>query len=358
MSGSNSTLPGKLGDAAMRLEIDPRLDPRLAAVLVMAGDLAPGVEPPPLGSDYDACLAYCSEFEAANAAQNDQLRALLPEFPGVTATRQTITGTDGNEVVLHIHRPKSVSGPVPCVVHFHGGGMVIMSAEDPGFERWRNSLADQGVVCVGVEFRNGGGRLGVHPFPAGLNDCASAVQWVAANKAELGVSEIVLSGESGGGNLSIATALKANREGWIDQVAGVFAMCPYISGSYASPPEALVSLKENDGYLLNGEVMGAMVRVYDPQDEHAGNALAWPLQAQEEDLQGLPPTVISVNELDPLRDEGLAFYRKLIASGVASVGRTVHGTPHAGDGMFPDVIPEVYADTIGAVCDFARRVCV
>jgi acetyl esterase/lipase len=357
MSSSDSMRPGKLGDAAMRLEIDPRLDPRLAAALVMAGELAPGVEPPPAGADYQTCLDYCAEFEAANAVQNDQLRAMLPEFPGVTTDTQTITGVDGNDIVLHVHRPTSVSGPVPCVIHFHGGGMVIMSAEDPGFERWRNSLADRGVVCVGVEFRNGGGRLGTHPFPAGLNDCASAVQWVASNRAELGVSGIVLSGESGGGNLSIATALKANREGWIDQVAGVFAMCPYISGSYAAPPESLVSLKENDGYLLNGAVMGAMAKVYDPQDEHAGNPLAWPLQAQEQDLQGLPPTIISVNELDPLRDEGLAFYRKLLASGVASVGRTVHGTPHAGDGMFPDVIPEVYADTIGAVCDFARRVC-
>lgn len=356
MSVGDSMRPGKLGDAAMRLEIDPRLDPRLAAALVMAGELAPVVEPPPAGADYAACLAYCAEFEAANAAQNDQLRAMLPEFPEVTTSTETITGVDGNDIVLHIHRPASAGGPVPCVVHFHGGGMVLMSAEDPGFERWRSSLAEQGLICVGVEFRNGGGRLGVHPFPAGLNDCASAVQWVAANKAELGVSGIVLSGESGGGNLSIATALKANREGWIDQVAGVFAMCPYISGTYVAPPESLLSLKENDGYLLNDAVMGALAKVYDPDEANSANPLAWPLQAASGDLQGLPPHVISVNELDPLRDEGLAFYRKLLASGVATVGRTVHGTPHAADGMFPEVIPEVYADTIGAICDFARRV--
>lgn len=357
MTEVNSASPGKLGDPSMRLETDPRLDPRLAEALIVAGELAPGVEPPALGAGYEECLAYCAEFEAANAAQNDQLRALMPAFADVEYSTRNITGGDGNDITLHIHRPAAATGDVPAIVHFHGGGMVLMSAEDPGFERWRSSLAQQGLVCIGVEFRNGGGRLGIHPFPAGLNDCASAVQWVHGNAAELGISGIVLSGESGGGNLSIATALKANSEGWLDQVSGVFAMCPYISGSYANPPAALSSLKENDGYLLNDAVMAALARVYDPNDEQADNPLAWPLQASGADLQGFPPTVISVNELDPLRDEGLAFYRKLLASGVSAVGRTVHGTPHAGDGMFPDVIPEVYADTLGAIADFARRVC-
>ena len=51
-----------------------------------------------------------------------------------------------------------------------------------------------------------------------------------ANREDLGVSTVVISGESGGGNLSIATALKANREGWIDGIDGVYAQCPYISG--------------------------------------------------------------------------------------------------------------------------------
>ena len=111
-------------------------------------------------------------------------------------------------------------------------------------------------------------------------------------------------------------------------------MCPYISGSYKNPPEALVSLFENDGYMMDQAMMHALVRVYDPTGEHAGNPLAWPLQAAIEDLQGLPPHMISVNELDPLRDEGLAFYRKLAQAGVSVVARTVNGTPHAGDVSF------------------------
>jgi len=70
-------------------------------------------------------------------------------------------------------------------VHTHGGGMVMLQAANVGFQRWRNELAATGLIVIGVEFRNGGGLLGPHPFPAGLNDCSSAVQWVIANQNRL-----------------------------------------------------------------------------------------------------------------------------------------------------------------------------
>ena len=232
--------------------------------------------------------------------------------------------------------------------------MVVMSADDPGFIKLRNDLAALGAVVVGVEFRNGAGELGPHPFPAGLNDCASGLQWVNENKTTLGIDKVVICGESGGGNLSIATTLKAKQEGWLDQIAGVYAMCPYISGAYANPPADLVSLRENDGYLLECASMHFMVRAYDPEAENANNPLAWPLQAEVDELKGLPPHMISVNELDPLRDEGLAFYRMLVAADVMCSARTVHGTPHAGDQMFGQVVPQAYQDLLSSITGFAK----
>ncbi len=124
----------------------------------------------------------------------------MPKFASVTSRTEVIQGIDGNDINLFIHRPANMDGPLPCIVHIHGGGMVIMTAEDPNYILWRNSLADAGVVVVGVEYRNGAGRMGPHPFPAGLNDCASAVKWVDQNRSELNISNIVISGESGGGN--------------------------------------------------------------------------------------------------------------------------------------------------------------
>ncbi len=139
---------------------------------------------------------------------------------------------------------------MPGMLHLHGGGMVIGAAADAQYVRWRDELAAAGMVVVGVEFRNGAGKLGSHPFPAGLNDCTSALQWVTDNKSRLGISKLIVSGESGGGNLTIATTLKAKRDGRIAQIDGVYAQCPYISGAYAPKPRELMSLHENDDYFI------------------------------------------------------------------------------------------------------------
>ena len=52
--------------------------------------------------------------------------------------------------------------------------------QQPLHNRWRNELAATGLVVVGVEFRNGADKLGPYAFPAALNDCVSALQWVNA----------------------------------------------------------------------------------------------------------------------------------------------------------------------------------
>jgi acetyl esterase len=68
----------------------------------------------------------------------------------------------------------------------------------------------------------------------------------------------------------------------------------------------------------------------------------------------MPPHVISVNELDPLRDEGLRYYRSLMRAGVPTVGRIVAGSGHAGDMMAPGAMPDVYAATVRDVSGFAH----
>ncbi|MEM1229037.1 MAG: alpha/beta hydrolase fold domain-containing protein [Pseudomonadota bacterium] len=346
--------PGRLGDARLTAATDPRLDPRLREVIAAGAALSAAVEEPDPAAGYEAALRYCAAFEQLAASSHPLERAAMPERPDVVVHREQISSQDGAAITLYIHAPRERHGPLPAILHTHGGGMVLMSAADPGFERWRTELAHRGAVVVGVEFRNGGGALGNHPFPAGLTDCVAASQWLHEQRQALDLSAIVASGESGGGNLAIATTLAARAEGALARIDGVYAFCPYISGSYAQQPASLPSLEENADYVISNAAMTALVRVYDPQQEHGANPLAWPLQAGAEDLAGLPPHVISVNELDPLRDEGLAFYRKLLAAGVPATARTVHGTTHAGDLAFPDLVPDVYADSARSLLAFAR----
>jgi acetyl esterase len=350
---SSPILPGRLGSPSMALRDDRRADPRMIAAMAPLGLDGPPAESPVDGSSpMDALLEFLTTAEEGFDTMFTILAAGLPEVEGVTRSVEVITGIDGNDITLFIHRPSDATGVRPGVLHLHGGGMVMLEAAGAAYVRWRDSLAATGLVVVGVEFRNGGGKQGPYPFPAGLNDCTSALQWVIDNKARLGISKLVVSGESGGGNLTLATTLKAKRDGRIAAIDGVYAMCPYISGAYAAMPPELTSLYENDGFFLDVRMMGALAKVYDPTGAHATNPLAWPLYASPDDLAGLPPHVISVNQLDPLRDEGLAYYCNLAEAGVSVVSRTVNGTCHAGDVMFPAAMPDVYAATVRDIKGF------
>ena len=193
----------------------------------------------------------------------------------------------------------------------------MLEAAGGSYPRWRDELAATGLVVIGVEFRNAAGKLGPHPFPAGLNDCCSALQWAVANKAPLGISKLIVSGESGGGNLTLATTLKAKRDGFLGSIDGVYAQCPYPSAIYGRKDSPFPSHHENEDYFVGGQMSRAVARTYDPSGVNTTNPLAWPAYASVNDLRGLPPHAISVNELDPLRDEGLAYFRKLLAAGSA-----------------------------------------
>ena len=350
----NRHLPGRLSNPELTLSTDPRCDPRIAAALEAFGDIFGGIVLPKKEASYEERLEYCQALEDVGVLAHPIVAAAMPEFPTVTSRIETIKGVDGNDITLYIHESIEKQDARPCIIHTHGGGMVFMTAADPGFVRWRKTLAATGLLVIGVEFRNGAGRLGNHPFPAGLNDCSSALNWVNDRREEFCISNIILSGESGGGNLAISTALKAKEEGNQEWVDGVYAMCPYISGAYEKPPAELLSLEENEGYSMSCHMMATLVKLYDPSGEYSCNPLAWPYQASVEELRGLPPHIVSVNELDPLRDEGLEFYRRLQKAGNSAVARTVHGTHHAGDVSFPDLTPDTYQQTIDSLVGFAN----
>lgn len=350
--------PGRLGDPSLELGRDPRLDPRWGAVLAAFGLDGAGEAPRVTVDDgRDALLEFVGAAEAGFEALFEALFAGLPEVEGVERETLTVPGGDGNEIQLYVHRPAGSTGEArPCVYHIHGGGMVLLRAAGVAYARWRDELAAAGLVVVGVEYRNGGGVLGPHPYPAGLTDCVAGLRWVLDHRDDLGVGGVVVSGESGGGNLTIATTLTAKRQGWVDEIAGVYAQCPYISGRYADPPPELASLVENDTYFLRGDMMRLLVEVYDPGGAHATEPTCWPWHASVEDLTGLPPHVVSVNELDPLRDEGLSFLHRLWAAGVAAHGRVVAGTTHAGDLLGRASIPDVQAASRRDVVGFVRSV--
>ena len=346
---------GRLANPDCSLGTDPRSDPRMVEALAPLGidALAPQL-PVTVDSTLDEQLAVMASIEEQFDAILGTIAQSAPIAEGVASTTVTIAGDGGNDLTLYISRPADTDGPLPGVVHLHGGGMAILSAADTIYVRLRENLAATGLVVVGVEFRNSAGKLGVHPYPAGLDDCAAAIRWVSANREDLGVSKLIVSGESGGGNLSLTVAHKANREGWLHEIAGVYAQCPFISNRWLEQPDDLPSLRENDGYILSCHLLALFGSVYDPSGPNATAATCWAGVATDADLAGLPPHVISVNELDPLRDEGLVYYRRLLRAGVSTVGRVVPGTCHGGDLLLGGAMPDVYFASVRDVSGFAK----
>ena len=204
---------------------------------------------------------------------------------------------------------------------------------------FRNSLAPSSVPDVA-------------PYPAGLNDCVSGLRWVVDNAAQLNVdpARVVVAGDSGGGNLTLATGLKLKHEGGLDLVKGLYALCPYIAGQW--PTVENPSSLENNGIFIdlhnNRGAMGYGIDAFNARDP-----LAWPAFATIDDVKGFPPTVISVNECDALRDEGINFYRLLLRAGVPARCRQLMGTVHASD-LFIIVCPDISRDTARDLAAFAR----
>jgi acetyl esterase len=346
---------GRLADPESTLGTDPRSDPRMVKAFAQFGLDARAPEVPlTVESPLEDRRAFAGLNEEAIGAVFEVFAQGFPVPPRVTTTTVTIPGVDNNDITLYVSRPDDADGALPAVVHLHGGGMAIASAADTGYQLLREYLAATGVVVVGVEFRNSAGKLGPYPFPAGLNDCSAATQWVSANRKDLGVSHLIVSGESGGGNLTLTVAHKAKREGWLSEVAGFYAQCPFISNRWLEQADELPSLEECDGYFISRQQLAVMGSIYDPTHSHARDATCWAGMATDEELTGMPPHVISVNELDPLRDEGLEYYRRLVHAGVPAVGRLVAGTCHGGDMILAGTMPEVFDASMRDVSGFAK----
>ena len=339
-----------------KIAADPRIDPRLKA---MFGDL-PAISQPNVASR-EELVARMNTPEAI-AARNQALAALdspvleqIAPSAGLEINTETFTSEpDGNQIKILMVRPQS-DAPLPCVYYIHGGGMQSGSCYEPRSSAWGRLIAQQGVAVAMVDFRNSlvpSSAPEIAPYPAGLNDCVSGLRWLADNAQRLGVdpSRIVVAGASGGGNLTLALGLRLTREGRTDLISGLYALCPYIAGSW--PRDDLPSSIENNGLLLdlhdNTHVHAYGLEAFEAQDPEA-----WPLFASEQHVQGFPPTVISVNECDPLRDEGIEFYRLLLRAGQPSRCRQVMGTIHGGD-VFVVPCPEISRDTARDLAAFCR----
>jgi acetyl esterase/lipase len=339
-----------------KIATDPRLDPRIRQMF----GAFPSMEAEDVESR-EVLLAAANTDEAK--ASREMIQNILaaadneetaPSTGLDISTLEFTSSPDGNTCNIQFIRPQS-EDPLPCVYYIHGGGMQTMSCFDGNYRAWGRIIANMGVAVAMVDFRNALTPSSVEevaPFPAGLNDCVSGLRWVISQASELGIDpgRVIVAGESGGGNLTLATGLQLAKDGDAGIVQGLFALCPYIAGIW--PLDENPSSVENNGILLDlHNNNGAMA--YGIEELNNRNPLAWPGFATEEDVKDLPETIISVNECDPLRDEGINFYRLLMRAGVTARCHQVMGTSH-GIEVMPIACPDISRDTARAIAAFCR----
>ncbi|OBK32371.1 alpha/beta hydrolase [Mycobacterium sp. 1245111.1] len=220
-------------------------------------------------------------------------------------------------VGVRLHRPAGVSQPGPALLWIHGGGYVIGNAQQDD-ELCRRFARELGITVAAVDYR----LAPEHPYPAPLEDCYSALTWLAALPA-VDPARVAIGGASAGGGLAAALALLARDRGEIKPSLQLLAY-PMLDDRSGSTPE-----KPN-------------YRLWSPKSNrfgwaaYLGNAdpnVAVP--ARHEDLSGLPPAWIGVGTNDLFHDEDLAYAERLTAAGVPCHVETVSGAFHGFDLIVP-----------------------
>ena len=212
------------------------------------------------------------------------------------------------ELPIKIYTPEGV-GPFPAVVFFHGGGWVAGNIELNGVQH-QQLAHDARSVVVAVNYQ----KAPEHKFPIPFDDCYATLEWVAANAHALHINsdEIGVAGDSAGGNLAAAVALKARDKNG-PKIAFQILIYPAVDYKFD-----YASMIENaTGYSLTTQGMQWYWDQYLGLESDLNNPYFRPMV--ETNLKGLPPTFTLTAELDPLRDEGEIFAKRLKDAGVTSV---------------------------------------
>jgi acetyl esterase len=227
----------------------------------------------------------------------------------------SIENTEIEGVPVRIYRNQEP--PTGVVVYFHGGGYVIGSIGL--MDNVARQLCDaSGAVVISVGYR----LAPEDPYPAGLDDCEKVTRWAIANAARFDVppEAVAIAGESAGGNLSAALALRFRDAGDVE-LAGQVLIYPATSGSKEHP-----SRVEFDGLVINGKASTMYWDAYRDGRDLDDDPYAAPLSAEH--LRDLPPALVVLGGCDMLRDEGRAYAARMREDGVDVEEVCYAGQPH------------------------------
>ncbi|WP_054741078.1 alpha/beta hydrolase [Cellulosilyticum ruminicola] len=244
----------------------------------------------------------------------------------IEVTKDNFNSFDGESINVQIIEPHNLEAKAPCIIYYHGGGFVASALD---FHRRLVREYALGAKCkvIYVDYR----LAFEHPFPIGLEDSYSCLEWVIenANVLDIDTDRIAVAGDSAGGTLATAVAQMA-RDRMNKKLC--FQMLCYPVTDYRQQTESMQTFIDTP--IWNAKLNHSMWQVY------LRNGIRSVRNAQEDMLpyaspmatknfENLPPAYIEISEFDPVRDEGKAYAELLSNHGIPVIlnetKRTIHG---------------------------------
>jgi acetyl esterase len=240
---------------------------------------------------------------------------------------KVINGPDQNPLPLRIYRPKFSQETLPVLLWIHGGGYVLGTAEADdtlclGFVKAAN------CVVVSVDYR----LAPEHPYPAPIEDCYTALKWVADNVEALNVdpNRIGVAGASAGGGLTAAVTLLARDRNY-PSLCFQMPLYPMIDDRNNTPSANEVK----EGFVWNQQANDHGWRMYLGELFGSDQVPAYAAPARAEDYSNLPFTYTCVGQLDPFRSETITYVAKLAEAGVDVEFHLYLGAYHGFESLNP-----------------------
>ncbi len=264
--------------------------------------------------------------EVRAAMMDKAVAALPPDNPSVSVETIYIPGLEGApDVRVLAYRPVQAEGPLPVLLHLHGGGYVVGSPERKGTEH-RKLAVELGCAIYSVDYR----LAPETPFPGSIEDCYAVLKWLNGNASELGIDKdrIGVMGESAGGGLAACLALMACGRAEFSLLFQ-HLISPMLDDRTAINPDTnplageFAWTREDNAFGWSA-LLGASLGTPDVSPYASA--------ARAGDLSGLPSTFLSVAALDLLMEEEMEYARRLARAGVPV---EMHVYPGAYHGFVP-----------------------
>lgn len=198
----------------------------------------------------------------------------------------------------------------PLYINLHGGGFVMGQPEDDDLfcERVYKEL---GIHVFNIDYP----LAPEYPFPKDKETVYEVIKYMTEHEKELGVdcSKMLIGGHSAGANIVAAICLMAKER---KEFSFLLQILDYPPLDLATPPE--------DKFWAEGAIESSVAKIFNTayrKEEEARQSLCSPLFATDNELKGLPDTLMITCEYDSLREEGETYAKRLMQAGVEVTGK-------------------------------------